>query len=107
MMARYAKNFPDAMAGVLRLSPGPNLIWTWTDAAREEFGGVVSQFGESAVFSNWMDSFMVLQAIEEVISAPPGNEVQVELCLVMGASVQNCAVVLCASERDLVGFRVV
>jgi hypothetical protein len=76
----------------------------WSKAARAVFGGVVSQFGESAVFPNWRETFTVLQALERVMGAP-GKEVHVDLRLVTGVSVQHYSVLLCSSHSGLVGFR--
>jgi hypothetical protein len=104
MMARYVAHFPVAMCGVVRLSPGSDRIWAFSDAAHEAFGGVVSQL---SVFPTWIEAFKALKGIEQVMLGAAGDEVRVELRLVVKGTLQDCSVLLCASERDLVGFRVV
>jgi hypothetical protein len=70
------------------------------------FGGIIAQFGETAVFPNWQEKFEGLKAVEQAVGAQ-GKEVQVELRLVTGASSDlHCSVLLCSSLGGLVGFRV-
>jgi hypothetical protein len=106
MMAFYAEKFPGKMAGVLRPWTGPNVLLKWSKPALDVFGGIVAQFGESAVFPNWQETFKGLQSVEQALGAQ-GKEVQVELRLVTGASSdRHCSVLLCSPLGGLVGFRV-